>query len=297
MRERMTSYIPLTALTNEACARASSVWHKNSLFVKGDDVKVRGGLNDRFERWMSVADFLQASERFLDLIRRYYPEADRSAELVQGYAAHFAHVRTRTSLFSQPGLAMEYDMKARLTYQGENMIPGDFESDLWSQILADYSRLFNKREFDSEGYPLPHPPGFHSFASSSGVGSSSASGSGASAAPRSSAAPSPHRSWPRSDPAPRPTASSSAVAPAASVSRCFLCGSNQHAAKSCNGQAPWLRRGPDSSHGTPVYTSPSNSPVCFSYNARGCNRPSCNFAHVCTLCGHTSHTAQTCSSA
>lgn len=295
MRDGMLTYIPLTCLTTDACVRASSrgSWQKDLVKLEKGTLRLHtGGLDGRYERWISITDFLQASERFVDLIRQHFPDPLRRDDLVRGYSTHFRNVRLYTSLFSQPGLAMWYDCKARLEYQNRFILPTEFQHHIWAQVLADYSRLFNKRDFDAEGYPLPHPPGV--VLPTSAV--SSAGSSASPAPPARPSAPLPRRSWSRNDSnnrADNSRSSGSATPSASAVTRCFLCGTSQHQAKVCDARPVFLRRASDSANG-PTFTTPSNGSVCYSYNARGCNRSPCTFSHLCSLCGHASHGAQQC---
>lgn len=256
MEMGLGDYIPLTSLTNRACEFISrrSSHYKDVIKVVKDFLRVSGNfIDDSKEPWMPMTDWLEASGRFVELIRVHFqgPLGDISLRepLALAFEAHFTHIRLRMS--TQPGLALAYDIRIWRTCITKKFSPAFFQEKLWNAMVVEYTLNFAAKRCDTKGYPLPLPAGVPSPYPVQAI-APGPSHSAPSSGPRYSSAPS-------RSPSVRYVRGSSTARTTPEDSRCFLCGRRDHTARRCPGSPLYLHNADGR------YVDPSGAGLCFKF--------------------------------
>lgn len=283
MQAGWNEHIPLTALTNAACEHASGrpSHFKDVIKLDKGALRIQGSyLDDSKEPWLSITEWLEASQRLLQLIRSHFPILSAREVIAAAFAVHFVFVQTKASLSTQPGLAMRYDLLIRRKFAAaaDKFDPAKPQYAWWDDLVREFSLGIIKGTFDANGYRLPYPPGVLLLppASHSVITAS-------------------HTSTPvypsrRDSHRFSSTASMISSKPSSDSFRCFLCGQRgSHTARSCSALPLYLRKVDGR------FLDPAGASICFGFNAKQCNRSPCSHAHSCSLCGDKGHGAQRCS--
>lgn len=236
------------------------------------------------ERNLSFMDFRKASQNLVSLIASHLASPDH-ALIAQSWKSHYDMIFDHHDVYSAFDNYLIYDETLRTAFpkRSQDFDPGEFQSHIWQSIID------NRRNDEMSEYRslLGHmkksaiPPAKHITASLAASSSSS------------SKAPPPASSSFRKDTSTPPTDSASAP-PTASApckkAHCWFCG-GYHRPKDCTSVGNgWLIKNSDGD-----WKGPGNLTVCFFFNgAKGCSNSAskCVFAHICSLCGATEHTAQ-----
>lgn len=270
-----TSYVPLTYLTDEYCEKVDE-HHKLEPVVRLDTSTgqwVRSGdqLPDRSEASMSFVKWTRAWQRLLGILESInHPDRDR-------WLAHTQIVMNRPTIEEEWPLWVRYCIAVRKRSLQDSFDPGVFQLGIYATVRRIYDR--DRADASSLAY----------------INAELARRTTTSTQP-------PPRAGPNQ---PFPTVSPSSRAPRQpgararsnhSPSVCFVCGSREHLSITCSATSL--------ASGKPLLVSRTSADAawtlsgksfCFKFNSsRGCAYKACTNAHTCSLCGSSSHGAQTC---
>jgi hypothetical protein len=324
LQEGWKRHLPISNLTNRKCSLAdrSANLPNNALVVGPRGLEIQSlHTNPANEAALNLEEFIQATNCLVEMIPLYLKAGPNNEiggptakAIGDAWAAHYRNLLAHTDFTERFHLYREYDIYLRTKWLtlSHSFLPADFHEDVFRNMV-DRDRDAQLARYTANPCPLSTPP--HSML------------------PRSrdrdrrdhpyrwdydrSRAPlldanrehnldydHPHRSFRDSPPTysqhPRdsgwPSRSSSlpgSDGPQQPSCRCLFCGSHMHTSKKCNATTgPFLIRQSDGSWRTPKGESP-----CYALNGPHGSCPkgsTCQFTHICSLCGATSHTARSC---
>jgi hypothetical protein len=282
----MPQFIPLSLLTAKACRdalRTASLDRsaKHALQLEGNAITVKAAAFDASkESSLTALEWLDASSRFVELIRRHLtvgdnaepggPDAEAMAAM---WDSHFRHIQNRPNFAERFELYLEYDIRVRYAYinRPNTFLPSMWHDPLYQAVLEEY---YFKQLADR---PLVKPSYATTGRSSSAPGHGNSDGAGSTASFRSGSSSGTTRSR---DGERKPTA------------RCMYCGSRDHVYRRCPGTGTKLRKAEDG-----IWRDLEGHTYCISHNGpRPCPRKdTCSHLHACSLCFSGDHAAQSCS--
>jgi hypothetical protein len=262
--------LSLTTLTDEACSIrkfTASLSSETLTLVDNQLVKVSPSLDSNDELNMKLGPWLEASRRFVSMLRRCLNAGtpQNVKAIADAWEAHFLQIQAWPNLqFDFGEIWLPYDMTLRKTFiiPGQTFNPAVVQDNILSAVECDSIKCQT-----SETRRMVQ----------------SMMGSSAKTKPTPSSQPSSLGNRPQ------PTRKNVPTKPESSTKWCFLCKSPEHGAKQC--KAPIyliLHKG--------QWAKPDGTQICYPFNGiSGCpNAPgACTYEHACSLCGQA-HRARDC---
>jgi hypothetical protein len=284
MEQGMPQFIPLSLLTARACRealRTSSLDRsaKHALQLEGNAITVKAATFDASkESSMSPLDWLDASARFVELVRRHLTVGDNTAPggpdahtLAAMWDTHFRRIQNRPNFADRFEVYLEYDIRVRYAYihRPNTFSPSMWHEPLYQAVLEDfYFRQLPGRSSSKSSYAsVTRPAGGSGNADLTGGGRSFRSSSSSGTA--------------RSRDGERKT-----------TVRCMYCGSRDHSYRRCTGAGNSKLHKTDDG----VWRDLEGRSYCINHNGpRPCPRQdTCVHVHACSLCLAGDHSAQSC---
>lgn len=276
LEQGMPQFIPLSLLTAKACRdamRTSSLDRsaKHALQLEGNAITVKAATFDASkESSMTPLDWLDASGRFVELVRRHLTVGDNTEPggpdahaIATMWDTHFRRIQRRPNFSERFEVYLEYDIQVRYAYihRPNTFLPSMWHDPLYQSILEDYyfKHLSVRSSTKSSYAPSTRAASIQGVTDIQG-GSNSFRSSSSSGTARS-------RDGERK-----------------ATVRCMYCGSRDHSTK--------LHKADDG-----VWRDVEGQTYCINHNGpRPCPRKdACSHVHACSLCLSGDHAAQSCS--
>ena len=285
LEQGMPQFIPLSLLTAKACRdamRTSSLDRsaKHALQLEGNAITVKAATFDTSkESSMTPLDWLDASGRFVELVRRHLTVGDNTEPggpdahaIATMWDTHFRRIQRRPNFSERFEVYLEYDIQVRYAYihRPNTFLPSMWHDPLYQSILEDYyfKHLSVRSSTKSSYAPSTRAASIQGVTDIRGGSNSfhSSSSSG--------------------------TAHSRDGERKATV-RCMYCGSRNHTYRRCPGSGSTKLHKADDG----VWRDVEGQTYCINHNGpRPCPRKdACSHVHACSLCLSGDHAAQSCS--
>ncbi len=269
--EGWLTHIPLTFLTNAACSHGSMRSSQDLLSIDESSrrlVSTSQSLSDTGETDLTYEQWLDAYDRFLGLVLEHIGEDDANA-----WETHQVRICRKPDRAQEWPLWLAYDIEVRRQSCETGLDPAVEQDEIFRYCQRQYLTSLATR------------PSFPPHINTSNQSTSR------------------NQPFPSNQDGPRSSFRSKANGHQphrTTSSRCFFCGSYNHAATVCvattfsNGRPLHLRvRKPNDKP-----RDSQNRAYCFPFNTvKGCGKSAaqCNLGeHLCSLCGEASHHAQRC---
>lgn len=284
LEQGMPQFIPLSLLTARACRdalRTSSLDRsaKHALQLEGNAITVKAATFDASkESSLTPLDWLDASGRFVELIRRHLTVGDNTEPggpdaqaMATMWDTHFRRIQRRPNFSERFEVYLEYDIQVRHAYIHR---PNTFLPSMWHEPL--YQAILDDFYFKQLSARAPARPSYNASHRVTN-GASGADGSSGTNSFRASSSSGTTRS--------RDGERKITV-------RCMYCGSRDHAYRKCTGSGSTKLHKADDG----VWRDVEGQTYCINHNGpRPCPRKdSCSHVHACSLCLAGDHAAQSC---
>lgn len=281
IKKKWLHHFSLAVLTDAHCARIAAPFRSGKAIASSTSSS-SDFINDRLaEEDMSYDEWTQAWRRLFELLHKHMNR------YVERWRWHYNFIDSRPTRSKQWRLWLAYDIQLRQqTRQDKRIDVMQYHTAVWNDVFSEHLLAMKAEEplRASGGYlsRKPSPPR---------VGGSS--GSYRTSTTRNSTSSS--KPFTNGD---RPSNSYDA-APSSSpaTGRCFRCGGENHIANDCTAERQASGRSILIQFVEKGVWTLNGGKFCYKHNGSNgpCKRRGCKFgAHVCSLCGSLSHTAQTC---